>query len=191
MHPCFFLLFLLVSGFATELQAQSNTLETGVFCLPLGGRTLTSATLGYYRNLSEKRTLGLRFGYATDGLLKNNSTQRQQGYILDLVQRWTLPHASGRSRWQFEAGISAFLNRVDYHYEGYYDICATGLTNEEINTAFREIDWYTGLASGAHWERKMTPSLGIGLGVYTNIYFSAEEGWCVVPLPFIRSAYSF
>ncbi|MDX1913558.1 MAG: hypothetical protein SFV22_18835 [Saprospiraceae bacterium] len=172
--------------------AQRNTLETGIFALPFKNRTLTLGSVGYYHHLPEKRTLGLRFTYATDALFPNNTSIQHQGYIFDLVHRWTKSSAaSGRSRWQFETGISAFLNRVDYHYEGYIDICATGLTNEEINTAFREIDWYTGLASGVHWEREISPSWRLGVGSHLNIYFSVANGWCLLPLPFIRSAYSF
>ena len=194
----FFLSFLSIS----TAIAQKNTLSMGVYAQPTEGRAIGHASLGYFRSLAGGHVLGLKGMYSSDRFGASDVQNRFTTMNIDLVKRWTFAKPNRRAQWNLEAGLSAAWTRQENPPNHNIGFCGTGMTPAQMAELQRFIEevllkwqveqnFFTGLASSASWDYRLTKRFALGAGATFNVYYAPAKGWHFLPVPQIKGSYSF
>jgi hypothetical protein len=189
-----FLFFYIWSGFATGLSAQNNTISLGALYLPVNGAQTHIVSAGYFHPLYSGKSLGLKMTWGRRYESNEYSENTQQFFGMDLLKRWGIPAKKGNSILWLDAGVSLALQTDNVLLKNHDPVgwCGVGLEYlEHFDNPAAQQNWAYGLASAASWEWAIGKHWGLGAGAQLNIYYQPGDGWCLLPLPQIKSSFSF
>lgn len=99
------LLLLFFSLSLSELSAQKNTVLLDLHYVPCRPCEWLGATAGYYRQISARRSLGMKFLYSTNAPGLPAGDVRGTILMTDITHRYSLAKRK-KARWFCDAGIS-------------------------------------------------------------------------------------
>lgn len=189
-------LFLFMAFLMLDLSAQKNMILLDMHYVPLRGSSSMGATIGYYRQISERRSLGLKLLHNTNMVGLANGEHRRWSLLLDATQRFRLTKKR-RANWFFDIGASVLADVVTI--PPYKVVLEEPVTPQQLQKyEAYAAQWHRntkiapGIAMSVDWNYYITPSVQVGINLLMNTYvYFGDFQICPAILPDLRITHSF
>jgi len=177
----------------TAAFTQNNKVTLGVIYLPTCDYGAAYGSLGYFRTLGGRHSVGVKTLLNTNAFEVPKNQIRDHFVSTDIVHRWS----SRGAQWHVEAGISV-RSKIERIPANRIVECGVGWSEEKLRTweaynssSHTNVTFRSGIATAAGWEYPLTRHFDLGLGITANLYFSANETPEILTLPTVNASYRF
>ncbi|MDO8368843.1 MAG: hypothetical protein Q7T20_18750 [Saprospiraceae bacterium] len=180
-----------------SVSAQKNRLTAGLFYLPTCGENVAHGSLGYFRTLEGKHSIGLKTSLSTDAMEVPKNYPRDYIVSTELVHRWSFRSMRRPSQWHLDAGLAvrSQIKKIPAHQ---FMECIMGMTEAELrsweaynSTSHVEASFRPGIATAASWEYALSEHFSLGFGVMANVYITQKEPNEFLIMPSLTTSYRF